>query len=233
MPDPLVRIHHLGVKFEGRDVLHDVNFEVDEGESVAVIGPNGSGKTVLLKSLLGLIPFTGAVEWKPNTRIGYVPQKIDADRSLPLNGRNVLHSKARVIGCTPEQVHEAIVKVGLSDELLSRHIGQLSGGEFQRTLIAFALLGDPQIVILDEPTASLDEPGEEQIFELIHRLQHEVGIATITVSHDVSFVYRYASRVLCLNRSGNCYGPTRGILTADTLNALYGTRAFFQHAPHA
>ena len=230
---PLVTVRNLSVTFGRRSVLSDVSFEVDEAESIAVIGPNGSGKSVLLKSMLGLVPYAGHVMWRYGTRVGYVPQKIDADRSLPLNARNLLHSKAKIIGCGPDDIRDAVERVGLSEEILTTHIGNLSGGEFQRTLIAFAILGRPHIVLLDEPTASLDEPGEEQMYELIQRLHEEMKIATITVSHDVSFVYRYANRVLCLNHSGICYGPPRGVLTAEVLDELYGTRAFYEHAPHS
>ena len=229
----LVTVRNLSVAFDARVILSDVNFEVEEAESIAVIGPNGSGKTVLLKSMLGLIRHTGSVVWRPGTRVGYVPQKIEADRSLPLNAGNLLHSKAKVIGCDAHDIADAIARVGLTTEVLSTEIGSLSGGEFQRTLIAFAILGNPQMILLDEPTASLDEPGEEQIYELIERLQKEMNIATITVSHDVSFVYRYTKRVLCLNRAGICYGPPRGVLTAEVLDQLFGTRAFNEHAPHS
>lgn len=229
----LVSVRNLCIAFGDRTVLHDVSFEIEDGENIAIIGPNGSGKTLLLKSLLGLVPHTGSVQWRSGTRLGYVPQKIDADRSLPLNARNLLYSKARVIGCDDSDIADAVARVGLSAELLSTHIGNLSGGEFQRTLVGFAILGKPQILLLDEPTASLDEPGEEQMYELIQRLHDEMHIATITVSHDLSFVYRYAHRVLCLNRSGVCYGPPRGVLTSDVLDQLFGTRAFYEHAHNA
>jgi zinc transport system ATP-binding protein len=196
--DSLVCVRDVSVRFGNREVLRNVSFEVAAGETVGIIGPNGSGKTVLLKCILGLVPHRGEVIWQPGTKIGYVPQKIAADRSLPLNARNLLHAKARTIGAGDESIDEAIHRVGLSPAIVVRPIGQLSGGEFQRMLIAFAILGNPQILILDEPTASIDEPGEEQMFDLLHRLQNEMGIAMIIVSHDVSFVSHYAKRVVTL-----------------------------------
>jgi zinc transport system ATP-binding protein len=227
----IVRVQDLSVTLD-RPVLKNVSFEIGEGESIAIIGPNGSGKTVLLKSMLGLIPYSGTIVWREGTTAGYVPQKIDADRSVPLNARNLLHSKARVIGASDTAVAETISRVGLTPEILSAQIGALSGGQFQRMLIAFALLGDPDIVLFDEPTASMDEPGEEQMHELIHRLQQEMNITAVVVSHDLSFVYRYAARVLCLNRTTICYGPPRHVLTPDVLEQVFGSRTIHDHGVH-
>ncbi len=229
---PIVQVKNLSVALDHRPILTNVNFEIEEGESIAILGPSGSGKTVLLKAMLGILPYHGEIVWREGVSIGYVPQKIEADRTVPLNARNLLHSKAKVVGIRPEEIGKTIARVGLTDEILSMQIGHLSGGQFQRTLIAFAILGNPDLVLFDEPTASMDEPGEEQIYELIHRLQQEMKITSVIVSHDLSFVYRYATRVLCLNRAGICYGPPRGVLTADVLNQLFGTQAFYDHAPH-
>ncbi len=230
---PLLQVRNVSVTLEGREIIRNVTFDVDEGESIAIVGPNGSGKTVLLKSILGILPHNGEIEWERPVSIGYVPQKIDADRSVPLNIRNMLESKARIIGRGAEEIDQVAASVGLSADTLSTRLGNLSGGQFQRALIAFALLGRPDVVLFDEPTASLDEPGEEEMYKLIHRMQTEFGIAAIVVSHDLSFVYRYSSRVLCLNRTGLCYGPPRGVLTTETLRELYGDRAFHDHEHHA
>ncbi len=229
---PLVRVNNLSVTLDHRSILRDVSFEIDECESVAIIGPNGSGKTVLVKSMLGILPYSGEILWRHGVTRGYVPQKIDADRSVPLNVRNLLESKAAVIGHGAKNIRETIARVGLTEEILSTQIGHLSGGQFQRALIAFALLGSPDIIFFDEPTASMDEPGEEQMYGLIHRLKEELHIAAAVVSHDLSFVYRYASRVLCLNRAAICFGPPRGVLTADVLSQLFGEHALYEHADH-
>jgi zinc transport system ATP-binding protein len=226
----IVEVKNLSVTLAGRRVVHDVNFAIERGESVAVIGPNGSGKTVLLKAMLGILPYEGEVLWKEGAAIGYVPQKVDADRSVPLNARNLLEAKAAVIRKGKKDVAAAIARVGLTEEVLRAQIGQLSGGQFQRCLIAFALLGEPGIVLFDEPTASMDEPGEEQMYDLIQRLQTELGITAVVVSHDISFVYRYATRVLCLNRTGLCFGPPRGALTPELLAEVFGAPAYYHHA---
>jgi zinc transport system ATP-binding protein len=229
----LVRVRNLSVSLDRRSILQGVTFEVEEGESVAIIGPNGSGKTVLVKCMLGILPYTGDIEWRAGVTTGYVPQKIDADRSIPLNVRDLLQSKAAVTGIGAKEIAETVARVDLSADILTTQIGHLSGGQFQRALIAFALLGNPEIVFFDEPTASMDEPGEEQMYDLIHRLHRELHITPVVVSHDLSFVYRHATRVLCLNRAGICFGPPRGVLTAEVLDQLFGSRAFYQHADHS
>jgi zinc transport system ATP-binding protein len=229
----IVRVQNLSVTLDRRLILHDVSFDIFEGECLAVIGPNGSGKTILLKSLLGIVPHEGTAAWRDGVTIGYVPQKIEADRSVPLDVRNLLESKAAVIGCPRGAIAETAARVGLPADLLSTQIGRLSGGQFQRALIAFALLGDPDIVLFDEPTASIDEPGEEQIYDLIERLRSELGLTAVIVSHDVSFVSRHATRVLCLSRTGRCFGPPRGALTADVLAELFGPQSVYQHVGHS
>jgi len=186
------------------------------------MGPNGAGKTMLLKALIGLVPYSGEVVWDPTVRIGYVPQKIDADRHLPLTYRDLFNSKCQIARLDTGQINEISQSVGLNEEMLMTPVGHLSGGNFQRGLIGFALIGRPNVLLLDEPTASIDEPGEEHIYELIHRLQDEYKLAVITVSHDLSFVYRYATRVLCLNRRSICIGTPQEALSSEVLEKLYG-----------
>lgn len=232
MDNAIVRVRDLSVTLDRHSIVHDVTFDIFEGECIAIIGPNGCGKTILLKSLLGIVPHGGTVRWRDGVTIGYVPQKIEADRSVPLDVRNLLESKAAVTGCKPGAVAAAAARAGLTPEFLATPIGRLSGGQFQRALIAFALLGDPDIVFFDEPTASIDEPGEEQIYDLIERLRRDLGLTAVIVSHDVSFVSRHATRVLCLSRAGQCFGPPRGELTAEVLAELFGAQSVYQHVGH-
>jgi len=216
-----LEVKNLSVVVEGNHLVENLSFELGVGERLVIIGPNGAGKTVLLKSLLNLMPHVGEIEWAPDVRIGYVPQKIDADRHLPITYRDLFVSKCNIVGEPVERIREIAESVGLAMGTLETPVGHLSGGQFQLGLIAFALIGKPNVLILDEPTASVDEPGEEHIYSLIHRLQQQYDLSIIAVTHDMSFVDRHATRVLCLNRRSVCVG-TPEIVTPAILAELYG-----------
>jgi len=226
-----LEVKDLNVNVDGNQLLENLNVELAAGDRLVIIGPNGAGKTVFLKSLLGLIPYTGEVRWAPEVRLGYVPQKIDADRHLPITYRDLFVSKARISGESVDRIDEITESVGLTKKILKTPVGHLSGGQFQLGLIAFALIGKPNVLILDEPTASVDEPGEEHIYNLIDRLQQQYGLSIITVTHDISFVDRHATKVLCLNRRSVCLGsPT--VLTPEILAEVYGESQAFYHHHH-
>jgi zinc transport system ATP-binding protein len=229
---PLLEVRNLSVWIEKQSVINDLNFELETGEILSILGPNGAGKTVLLKALLNLIPYSGQISWSPDVRLGYVPQKIDADRHLPLTYRDLFTSKCRILKVAITKIGAIAASVGLTKQMLQTPVGHLSGGQFQRGLIGFALIGKPNVLLLDEPTSSLDEPGEEHIYELIHRLQHQYKLAVITVSHDLSFVYRHATRVLCLNRRSICMGAPQETLTPNILEKLYGPSYGYYHHDH-
>jgi len=228
----LLSVSNLSVSFDDETVLEDINFELKAGENLAIVGPNGAGKTVLLKALLGMLRYKGEIDWAPNIRVGYIPQKIDAEKHLPLNLRNLLEAKAQILKEPALAIQHVIKAAEISKSFLETPIGHLSGGQFQRALIALALLGQPQVLILDEPTASIDERGEEQVYNLLHRLQDEYGVSLILVSHDLSVVYQYATHVLCINRTKVCLGPPHEALTPETLEKLYGARQKFFHTLH-
>lgn len=230
----ILTVHDLSVSFDGDVALKNLSIELDSGEALAVIGPNGAGKTVFLRALLNMVPVRGTITWARDARVGYVPQKIDADRHLPINFANLLTAKASLSkqgarSSVYDSVHEVVETVGLTSQILETPVGHLSGGQFQRALIAFALLGNPNVLILDEPTASIDKPGEEKMYELIHRLQERIGITIILVSHDLNFVYRYATKVLCLDRAGVCFGTPDEALTPAILEKLYGSQKPYRH----
>ncbi|MBM3162875.1 MAG: ABC transporter ATP-binding protein [Chlorobi bacterium] len=203
----------LSVELGGVRILHDLSFSVREGEFIAIVGPNGGGKTTLLRVILGLqkpsggsIRVFGAEPGHTVARIGYVPQRLFFDRDFPLSVRDAV-LMGRIALKTPfqhynrqdrEAADEALETVGL-DALGSRRIGALSGGEFQRALIARALAGNPELLLLDEPTASVDPGMKTTIYDLLDQLKTSMTILLVT--HDTGTVSRFVSRVFCLNCS--------------------------------
>lgn len=218
---PLLSVTDLTVAFGSHTVIQGLTFEVNQGQAVAIIGPNGAGKTVLLKALLNLIPYRGQIQWSQGARLGYVPQKIVADRQLPVSARDFLAAKTRFLKLPSKELEQVSAEIGLTTQLLGANIGTLSGGQFQKLLIAFALLGGPNVLLFDEPTASLDELTEERIYELLNYLQKKRGMTILLASHDLSVVYRNANLVLCLSKGKPCMGPPKEILTPAMLQELY------------
>jgi zinc transport system ATP-binding protein len=224
-----VEVDHLSVRLGDVDILRDLSFSVPLASSVAVIGPNGSGKTVLFRALIGALPHTGSVRWAPGTRIGYVPQKLDLERDLPVTGRDLFLARARLASAVPSAIERTLTRVGLAPDILGKLVGTLSGGQFQRLLMALALLADPTVLLLDEPTAGVDEPGQERWNDTVRRLQTE-GVTVLLISHDLSVVMRFATTVLCLTRDHTCFGIPRQVLTPEILARVYGEPVgFFVH----
>jgi zinc transport system ATP-binding protein len=217
----ILDVEHLTVRLDKVEILRDLSFSVPRGSSLAVIGPNGSGKTVLFRALIGALPYSGVVRWAPGTRIGYVPQKLDLERHLPVTGRDLLLARARLARVSPDAIDAAIARVGLTPAMLDTPVGALSGGQFQRLLMAFALLANPTVLLLDEPTAGVDEPGQERLNDTVRRLQAD-GTTVLMISHDLSVVYRFATNVLCLTHHHTCFGVPRRVLTPDILADVYG-----------
>jgi zinc transport system ATP-binding protein len=221
--DHVLEVNHLSIRFGKIEVLSDLSLEVAKGSSLAVIGPNGAGKTVLFQALIGSLPFDGTIRWAQDARIGYVPQKLDLDRDVPIMGMDFLRARSPLTRGSNREITRVLDLVGLSTELSKKTIGTLSGGQFQRLLLAFALLGNPSVLLLDEPTAGIDEPGQRHLNELIHRLQEERNLTVLFISHELTVVYQYATSVLCLGRRHACFGTPRKILTRDLLDEIYGT----------
>ncbi len=218
-----LEVLNVSVRFGRTEILSALSFDVLRGSSLAIIGPNGAGKTVLFQALIGAIPHDGTVRWAKGTRIGYVPQKLDIERDLPVTGDDFLRAKAAVTHTTSGDVLRALDLVSLGHDIASMPIGALSGGQFQRLLVATALVGEPTVLLLDEPTAGVDEPGQETVNETIERLRRDEGLTVVLISHDLSVVYRYASNVLCLARGAACFGAPKTVLTPTMLEQLYGT----------
>ena len=230
-PHPLIEAQGLGVAYRGRRVLSGVDFAIDRGEIVTVVGPNGSGKSTLLRALLGVVaPSTGRIARARALRIGYVPQRLHIDAALPLPVRRFLSLPARQ---NPERIATALAQVGVPD-IAAQDMATLSGGQFQRALLARALLSNPDILMLDEPTQGLDQPGVAAFYKLIEEVRQTLGCAVLLVSHDLHVVMSASDRVICLNGHICCQGAPRVVARAPEYRALFGlgtggALALYQH----
>jgi zinc transport system ATP-binding protein len=231
--DTVLRVEDLSVTLEEHPILRNVSFALKQGEAFAVIGPNGAGKTLLFRALLGLVPHAGVVEWQAGVKIGYVPQSFSVDRSAPISAMEffLLQSSSfwRPTRAFTGELEQELKSMGLDRGVLDKGLGELSGGETQRILIASALLQKPTVLLLDEPTAAVDAGFEETVYALLHRVQTERGTTLLLISHDLSVVYRYAQRVLCLNKTVVCQGPPVEALNPQALATLYGEASFYHH----
>ena len=215
----LIEARGLGVVLGGREVLHGVDFDLAPGEIVTIVGPNGSGKTTLLRALIGAVrPSVGSVTRRAGLRIGYVPQKLAIDRSLPLTVGRFLNLPRR---WPAARARAALDRVGMADQA-DRQLGDLSGGQAQRALLARALLAEPGALVLDEPTQGLDQPGEAAFYRLLEDVRQELGCAVLMVGHDLHVVMSAADRVVCLNGHICCEGAPTIVAKAPEYRALFG-----------
>jgi len=227
----LLSANNISVTYGGEEVLSHVSFAMREGEIVTILGPNGSGKSTLLRALLGILPLSaGSVTRAPGLRLGYVPQRLAVDRSLPLTVRRFLSLPHRA---TDQAAAAALTRVGLQD-IGPRQMSSLSGGQFQRVLLARALLNAPQLLVLDEPTQGLDQPGEAAFYRLIEEVRRDTGAGVLMVSHDLHVVMAASDRVICLNHHICCEGTPRVVSNAPEYRALFGlgtqgALALYQH----
>jgi zinc transport system ATP-binding protein len=226
--DTVLEVSDLGVTMEGRVVLERLSFVVKAGEILTILGPNGAGKTVLLRALLGLQPHDGTIAWKRGTRIGYVPQRLPYIRDIPVSVGDFFALKRH----DGVDVGPMLRAVGLDERLARERMGDLSSGQFQRILIAWALAGEPQVLLFDEPTAGIDIGGEETVYRLLARLHRERNLTMLLVTHDLAVVYELSSTVLCLNKVPICHGPPMDVLTPERLRQMYGADVkYHQHVP--
>jgi zinc/manganese transport system ATP-binding protein len=236
----LVEIVDGAVVLGGRTVWSGVHATIDAGEFVAILGPNGVGKSTLLKAMLGLVPLSagkvrllGRPPGQANRDIGYLPQRRSFDSSLRVRGLDVvrlgldgdrwgLPLPGRRARATRARVRELVELVGAA-HYAHRPIGQLSGGEQQRLLIAQALARHPRLLMLDEPLDSLDLPNQAAVAALIARIARDENVAVMMVAHDVNPILPYLDRVIYLGRGGAACGTPAEIITSPTLTRLYGT----------
>lgn len=238
-PRPILEYQDVCFAYDREEVLHNVSLQVSEGDLVAVVGPNGGGKSTLIRLALGLLqPTRGTVRVfgtspeRSRRRVGYVPQQLEFDPEFPvravdvvLMGRVERHLVGPYRRADRRAAEQALQRVGVAD-LAGRALRALSGGERQRVMIAQALVTEPDLLLLDEPTASVDSVVEHEIYELLKVLNEEITV--VVISHNLNVVTRHASHVMCVNRTASMLPMSD--LTDAALHAVYrGDVAVLQH----
>ena len=235
MSDPLISVDHVSFHYQSDVVLDDVTLEVRRGDFLGVIGPNGSGKTTLLKIMLGLLtPASGTVslfgqpiatftDWQ---KIGYVPQKAGAAATIS----HVPISVEEVVGLGHAGSSKAVVRalrsVGM-DAQRKKLLSELSGGQQQRVFIARALVTEPELLILDEPTVGVDVESQAAFYELLRTLHQKHGLTLVLVSHDIDVVAHEVKTVACINRTLIFHGTPKDVMRGDFIEKLYGKNLRF------
>jgi|TARA_B100002003_G_C14073603_1_gene516481 zinc transport system ATP-binding protein len=215
----LMSAEGIGVQYGARHVLQHMNFSIDAGEVVTIVGPNGAGKSVFLRVLIGAEqPSEGRVNRTHGLAIGYVPQRLSIGQTMPMDVARFLALSGSQNVSTNQTM---LARVGIPDRA-KEQMASLSGGEFQRVLLAHALLGAPQVLILDEPTQGLDQPAVAAFYRLIEEVRDEMGCAILMVSHDLNVVMRRSDRVICLNGHICCEGTPSDVSLAPEYQALFG-----------
>ncbi|OIO19226.1 MAG: ABC transporter ATP-binding protein [Candidatus Magasanikbacteria bacterium CG_4_10_14_0_8_um_filter_32_14] len=233
----LIKVQNLSYKFHDFTALENVSFVIEKGDIVAIIGPNGSGKTTLLQNIIGVLsPTQGSITIdgkKPKDvrqKIGYVPQKFEFDRTIPISVHEFMSlEKCGKKGHDEKNIIEALREVGLED-IEQKQLGHLSGGQFQRVMIARALLHEKEILIFDEPSTGIDIAGEKTIYDLIKKINEDRGTTCLIVSHELNIVNKYTKSVICLNKEMICFGAPEVVITPETLQKLYGSGTGLFHA---
>lgn len=233
---PYLQVNNLHYSINGQEIIKGLSFVVEKGDILVILGPNGSGKTTLLKNIIGAVKPTqgevliaGLSPEESLGKIGYVPQKFEFDRLTPINVREFMGlERCSQASHSPAHISDALDKVGLRGRETAR-IGVLSGGEFQRLMIARALLHEKELLIFDEPSAGIDVAGEETVYNLIADISRETGATCIIVSHELNIVNKYAKSVLCLNKEMVCFGHPEKAITTEALQAMYGPGAGLYH----
>ncbi len=216
----LVSLRDVSVRLTQTPVLDRVNLSISKGEIVTIVGPNGSGKSTLLRTIIGaLSPTSGTMTTAQGLRLGYVPQKLHIDPTLPMTVVRFLSLPQRF---PRPQIRAALAEAGAL-ELARRQMVDLSGGQFQRVLLARALLNRPELLLLDEATQGLDQRGSAGFYRQIEAVRQSLGCAVLMVSHELHVVMSASDRVICLNGHVCCEGKPEHVASAPEYRALFGS----------
>lgn len=220
--ETLVSLKGVGVERDGRWLVRGIEFDIHRGEIVTLIGPNGSGKSTTARAAIGALqPDEGTVTRLAGLKVGYVPQKLSIDWTLPLTVRRLMTLTTRHADA---DIDAALAAVGVS-HIAGSQVQALSGGEFQRALLARAILGRPDLLVLDEPVQGVDFSGEVALYELIGRIRDETGCGILLISHDLHVVMAATDTVICLNGHVCCRGTPQSVAASPEYVRLFGARA--------
>ena len=209
MSEFVLRVKRLKVVRNGEEIIRDLSFEVREKETLIILGPNGAGKW-----------YTKSISYLP-------PQELFQRKDLPPLS---IEEFFRFKDVSHEQILRAFSAIVLDSSLLERRFDSLSTGQFQRLLIAWALVDEPKVLLFDEPTSGMDVGGQETIYSLLHKFWQERDLTILMVTHDLNIVWEHADNVLCMNKKTLCYGKPRQVITPEELEKVYGTGVrFYEH----
>ena len=216
----LIQVEDLTVRYGASTALSGVSLHVEPGEIVTIVGPNGSGKTSLLRAVIGAVkPVKGRVVQESGVKIGYVPQNLHIDETLPITVSRFLKLPSNVEAA---DISYALTRAGVPD-LAKAQLSQLSGGQFQRVLLARAIIGNPDLLLLDEATQGLDQRGSASFYQQIETVRQNTGCAILMISHELHVVMSASDRVICLNGHVCCEGTPAVVASAPEYRALFGT----------
>ncbi len=226
--EQVLSVKNLDVTRGQEKIIDSLSFSLEKGEFLTILGPNGSGKSTLFEALLGIVDYEGDINWSPQVKISYLPERLAREMFLlfPLTVKDFFElSKIK-----KDRTEKLLSSVGLGRDFLDRTPARLSSGEFQRMLVAWSLASEPNVLLFDEPMGGIDVGGRETIYTLLHKFWKEKGLTVVLVTHEINVVYAYSTNVLCLSRKKMCYGKAKEVLTPENLRQIYGHQLkFYEH----
>jgi zinc transport system ATP-binding protein len=211
-----LKVSNLSLEVANQKILDNINFKIKKGATLAIVGPNGAGKTMLFRALLNMVDYTGKIEWGEKVKIGYVPQILSV-RDIPISVKEFLSFK------NISDIDSSLASVGLDNRgVLNKSLSALSGGELRRVLIAWAIIDEPNVLLMDEPTTGVDLDSEEAIYGMLKRFSVKNKITLLLISHDLHIVREYSDFVLALNKCMVFFGESKEIMNPSTQKLIYG-----------